>query len=161
MPALGGRQPAFFQYRDHSREVKTFRVYTGEITAISLPGLLTELGDLATALDAVTLGTRSKQGWGEETVVSNDWPADEQAQVETEILVRMRGATSEAPWSFRIPTADYSAFFWGDPPSDQAVLTGASATAATTALIAALEATVKNPTDETEAMEVVGIEVVR
>src|SRR3990172_12537880 len=106
MPALGGRQPITFQYRDHSREVKSIRLYGGEITAVSLPGLLTELGDLATALDNVTLGVRSAQGWGEETTVSNDYPAAEDAQVETEVLVRVRGAVSEMPWSFRIPTAD-------------------------------------------------------
>lgn len=162
MPALGGRQPATFVYRDYSGETKSIRLYTGEITAISLPDLLTELGDLATALDAVTLGVRAKQSWGEETIVSNDRAATKDAQIESELLVRVQGATSEAPWSFRIPTVDYTAFNYADPPAgDSVIISGAGASAATTALIAALEATCKMPDDETEAIVVVGMEVVR
>lgn len=162
MPAIGGRQPASFQYRDYSGEVKSIRIFTGEITAVSLPGLLTDLGDLATALDAVTLGVRSKQTWGEETIVSNERAATKDAQIESELLVRVQGATSEAPWSFRIPTVDYTAFNYADPPAgDSVILSGAGASAATTALVAAIEAVAKMPDDETEAVVVVGMEVVR
>lgn len=162
MPALGGRQPATFTYRDYSGEVKTIRVYTGEITAVSLPGLLTELGDLASALDAVTLGVRAKQSWGEETIVSNDRAATKDAQIESEMLVRCQGAVSEAPFSFRIPTVDYNAFNYADPPAgDQVIISGAGASAATMALIDAIEATLKMPDDEAEGVVVVGMEVVR
>lgn len=162
MPALGGRQPASFSYRDYSGELKSIRLYTGEITAVSIAGLLTELGDLATALDAVTLGVRAKQSWGEETIVSNDRPAAKDAQIETEMLVRLRGVTSEAPWSFRIPTVDYTAFNYADPPAgDAVIISGAGASAATLALVAAIEATARMPNDETELVEVVGMEVVR
>lgn len=162
MPALGGQQPATFQYRDYSGEVKTIRVYTGEITAVSLPGLLSDLGDLATALDAVTLGVRASQSWGELTTVSNQRAATKDAQVETEMLVRVQGATTERPWSFRIPTVDYTAFNYADPPAgDSVILSGAGASAATTALIAAIEAVCKMPDDETEAVVVVGMNVVQ
>lgn len=162
MPAIGGRQPVTIQYLDYSGEVKSIRGYSGEITAVSLPGFLTAFGALQTALDAVTLGTRSKTSWGEETVVSNTRPSDKDAQIESELLVRLRGATSEAPWSFRIPTVDYTAFNYADPPAgDQVIISGAGATAATTALVTAIEALLKMPDDETEAVEVVGMEVVR
>lgn len=162
MPALGGRQPATFSYRDYSGETKAIRLYTGEITAVSLPGLLTELGTLASAFDAVTLGVRAKNTWGEETIVSNDLPADKDAQVETEMLVRLRGVTTEAPWSFRIPTVDYTVFNYASPPAgDQVIISGAGASAETTALISALETTLRAPWDETELLEVVGMEVVR
>lgn len=162
MPAIGGRQPVTIQYLDYSGEVKSVRGYAGEITAVSLPGFLTAFGALQTALDAVTLGTRSKQSWGEETVVSNTRPSDKDAQIETELLVRVRGATSEAPWSFRIPTVDYTAFNYASPPAgDQVIISGAGATAATTALVSAIEALLKMPDDETEAVVVVGMEVVR
>lgn len=162
MPALGGQQPATFQYRDYSGEVKTIRVYTGEITAVSLPGLLSDLGDLATALDAVTLGVRASQSWGELTTVSNQRAATKDAQVETEMLVRVQGATTERPWSFRIPTVNYTAFNYADPPAgDSVILSGAGASAATTALIAAIEAVCKMPDDETEAVVVVGMNVVQ
>ena len=162
MPAIGGRQPATYSYRDYSGELKSIRGYTGEITAVSLPGLLSELGDLASALDAVTLGVRAKQSWGEETIVSNDLPTAKDAQIETEMLVRMRGATTEAPWSFRIPTVDYTAFNYASPPAgDQVIISGAGASAATTALVTALETTLRAPWDEAELLEVVGMEVVR
>lgn len=162
MPALGGRQPITVQYRDYSGETKSIRMYAGEITAVSLPGFLAAFGDLQNALDAVTLGVRSAQSWGEETVVSNLRPTEKDAQIETEMLVRLRGATSEAPWSFRIPTVDYTAFNYAEPPAgDQVIISGAGASAATTALISAIQALVKMPTDETEAVVVVGMEVVR
>jgi len=162
MPAIGGTQPATFQYLDYSGEVKSLRIYTGEITAVSLPGLLTALGTLATALDGVTLGARSKQTWGEETIVTNTRPTDKNAQVETEMLVRCIGATTEAPFSFRIPTADYAAFNYASPPAgDEVILSGAGASAATTSLITALEAVAKAPWDETEGILVVGMNVVR
>lgn len=162
MPAIGGRQPATFQYLDYSGEVATIRLYTGEITAVSLPGLLTALGALATALDAVTLGTRSKQSWGEETIVSNTKPSDKDAQVETQMLVRCQGATSEAPFSFRIPTVDYTVFNYGTGAAgDEVILSGAGASSATTSLITALQAVAKAPWDEAEGLVVVGMNVVR
>lgn len=162
MPALGGRQPYSVSYRDYSGETKSILLFTGEITAVSLPGLLSDLGDLNAAIDAVTLGVRARQHWGEETIVSNARAATKDAQVESEILVRCQGATTEQPFSFRIPTVDYTAFNYADPPAgDQVILTGAGASAATTALIDAIEAVARTPWDEAELVEVVGMEVVR
>lgn len=137
-------------------------MYAGEITAASLPGLLTELTALEAALDAVTLGVRAKQSWGAETIVDNSRAAVKDAQIESELLVRVQGATSEAPWSFRIPTVDYTAFNYADPPAgDQVIISGAGASAATTALIDALETTLRMPDDDAELIVVVGMEVVR
>ena len=162
MAGIGGRQPFTVSYRDYSGETKSVRLYTGEITAVSLPGLLAALGDFTTALDAVTLGVRARQQWGEETIVSNAKATDKAAQVESELLVRCMGATTERPFSFRIPTVDYAAFNYAEPPAgDQVIITGAGASTATTALIAAIEATFKMPDDETEALVVLGMEVVR
>lgn len=162
MPPLGGRQPIVRTYRDYSGETKGVRVYAGEITAVSLPGLLTQMGAWSTALDAVTLGEAAKFSWGEEVIISNDRPTDKDAQIETELLVRVRGAVTEAPWSFRIPTVDYTAFNYASPPAgDQVIISGAGASAATTALIDALEDMAKMPNDETEAVVVVGMEIVK
>ena len=161
MPAVGSRNPFVVSYRDYRGETKTIRTYTGEITAVSLPGLLTLLGDLTAALDAVTLGVRAREHWGEETIVSNSNASGKDAQVETEILVRLQGATTQRPWSFRIPTADYTAFNYADPPAgDQVILSGAGASAATVALVEAIEALCKMPDDDSEGVTVVGIEVV-
>ena len=162
MPALGGRQPVAISYRDYSGETASIRLYGGEITAVSLPGFLTLFGALKTALDAVTLGVRAKESWGEETTVSNARAATKDAQVETELLVRCHGATSQAPWSFRIPTVDYTAFNFADPPAgDSVILSGAGASAATVSLISAIEALAKMPDDEAEAVVVVGMNVVK
>jgi len=158
MPALGGSQPVSVQYLDHSDERKSLEVFAGEITAISLPGLLTNIGAFTAALDGVTLGVRSKESWGERTYVSNTPPASAAAQIETEVLVTYRGATTEEPFSFRIPTADYTAFNW---IGDSAILTGAGASAATTALIDAMVDLMRSPNDETELIEVTGIFVVK
>lgn len=162
MPAVGNINPIGVQYRDYSAEVKNIRLYSGEITAVTLPGFLTKFGTLQTALDGVTLGVRSKQSWGEESIVSNDRATAKDAQIETEMLVRVQGATTERPWSFRIPTVDYTAFNYADPPAaDQVIISGAGASAATTALVAAIEDLCKMPDDPTEAVVVVGMNVVR
>lgn len=161
MPAIGSRQPVGVQYLDAHGKVQTVRVFAGELTAVSLPGFLTQFGALQTALDGVTMGTRSAQSWGEETVVSNTMPGDTDASVATELLVRYKGATTEKPFSFRIPTADYSTLNWSNPPNgDTAIISGAGASAATTALITALEALCKSPDDDAEAIIVTGIHIV-
>jgi len=162
MPALGGRQPFSVSYRDYGGELKSIQVFTGEITAVSIAGLLADIGDLTAALDAVTIGVRAKEHWGEETIVSNARASSKAAQVESELLVRCQGATTESPWSFRIPTVDYTAFNYADPPAgDSVIISGAGASSATTALVDAIEALCKMPNDETEAVVVVGMEVVR
>lgn len=161
MPAIGNVNPMGIQYRDYSGEVKSIRLYGPELTAVTLPDFLADFGDLQTALDAVTLGVRASQSWGETSYLSNDRAATKDAQIETEMLVRVKGAVSEAPWSFRIPTVDYTAFNYADPPAgDSVILSGAGASAATTALVAAIEAVVKMPTDPDEAVVVVGMNVV-
>lgn len=158
MPAIGGRQPFSISMRDYDGETKSIPgLFTGEITAVSLPGLLADIGDFTTALDAVTLGVRARESWGEETIVSNENATDKDAQVQTEMLVRCIGATSEAPHSFRIPTIDPEAFNYVE---GNVVLSGAGATTATTDLISAIEALFKMPNDETEALQVVQMRIV-
>jgi len=162
MPALGGQQPFTVGYRDYSGEVKSLRIYTGEITAVSRTGLFAHLGHLTTALDAVTLGVRAREHWGELTTVSNDRPAAKDAQIETEMLVTYMGSTTEKPFSFRIPTVDYTAFNYADPPAgDNVIISGAGASAATTALVAAIEAVGRSPEDDSETIVVTGMRVVR
>ena len=161
MPAVGSRQPITVQYLDAHGNVQSIRLFAGELTAVSLPGFLTQFGALQTALDGVTMGNRSAQAWGEETVVTNAMPGDTDASVATELLVRYRGATTEKPYSFLIPTADYSALNWSSPPNgDTAIISGAGASAATTALVTALEALCKTPDNDAEAIVVTGIHIV-
>lgn len=161
MPAVGSRNPLSVQYLDAHGKVQSVRLYAGEITAVNIAGFLSDYGTLKNALDAVTLGNRSQESWGEETTVTNAPPANDNASVATEIIVRYRGATTEKPYSFRIPTADYDAFNYASPPNgDSIIMSGAGATAATTALVAALEALCKTPDDNGEAIVVTGMNIV-
>jgi len=162
MPRIGGRQGITIQYLDFSGERKSVQLFANEITALSIAGFLTDFGALQNALDAVTLGTRSGQSWGEQTVVSNTRPAAKDAQIETEMLVLAQGLNSQAPFSFRIPTVDYTVFNYASPPSgDSVILSGAGASAQTLALITAIQTVAKMPDDETEPIVVVGMRVVR
>lgn len=82
-----------FSLLDHSKEVKNTSLLTGNVTAVSLPGLLTQIGTLRAAIDAITLGTVA----GEmlvafDTNLSNAIPASELAQVETVWIVQYEDA---------------------------------------------------------------------
>lgn len=156
MPAIGNRNPLRVQYLDHSKERRSFSGFSGTITVGSIAGFLTQFGALQSALDAVTLGTRSEQAWGELSTISNTPPASANAQIETELLVSCISETTEAPWSERIPTADYASMNY---IGDEAILSGAGATTATTNLVSAIEALLKHP-DNGEALVVVSIRVV-
>lgn len=163
MAAIGTRQPIGIQLMDYAEKKQSIiNLYSGEITAVSLAGFLSDLSDLETAIDAVVLGVRSKGSWGSTTVVTNTPPTDENARVETELLVYLRGATTEAPFSFRIPTVDYAAFNYSNvPAADTVIISGGGASAATTALVAAIEAIARTPWDDAELVEVIGMRVVR
>jgi len=162
MPAIGTSQRVNIQYLDYSGERKSVPVNVGELTAVSLPGFLTNLAALETALNAVTLGTEAKSSWGAETVISNTRPTDKDAQIETELLVTYIDATTEQPFSFRIPTVDYTAFNYADPPAgDTVIITDPGWSAATEALIDALQDIGRSPTDDSHLIEITGMRVVR
>lgn len=47
--------------RDNSREIGKVQIHTGVITAGTLPGTLTQIGTLRTAIDNITLGTMASE----------------------------------------------------------------------------------------------------
>lgn len=155
MAALGDFAGASYQMLDHSGERKSFKIPIAPVTLANIAQTLLDLTDVETAIDAVTLGNRSRNEFGNWTNVTNTKPANANAQVETEILVRLVGVTSEAPDSFRIATADYAAFNW---LGDEAIIAGGGASVATTNLVDAINTVYRHPTTG-EAMEVVGISV--
>lgn len=159
MPALGGRQPVGIQLLAYSGKKESIDdMFSDEITAVSIGGFLTQFGALVTAIDNVTLGTISQTSWGERTTVSNTRPTNKAAQLESSMLVSLIGNTTEQPFSFRIPTIDFTAFNYASPPAgDNVIISGAGASAATTALVTAIQALLKTPWDETEEVTVVGM----
>lgn len=162
MPALGTYQEVNVQYLDYSGERKSVPLRVGEITAISLPGFLTNLAAYEDALNAVTLGREAKSSWGAVTIVSNTRPTDKDAQVETELLVTLMDATTEQPFSFRIPTVDYTVFNYADPPAgDTVIISGAGASTVTTDLVGAIEDIARSPFNDANLVKVLGMRVVR
>ncbi len=110
-----------FGFLDHGGESSTMSIQTGAITAVSLPGTLTQIGDLRTAIDAITLGTISKEALKVfDTKLANALPADANAQRERKWLVRYEDnlpffddPVNAIPnegfgkvFTFEIPTAD-------------------------------------------------------
>jgi hypothetical protein len=77
-----------FAMLDYSREKKRFSLYTGEVTAVSLPGLLTQVGTLRAAIEGITLGVVSDESLSVfQTNLSNSPPGSELAQNEKSWLV--------------------------------------------------------------------------
>lgn len=162
MPALGGSQFLSRQYLDYSGERKSVTIPVQEITALTIAAFLGDASDFEVALDAVVLGTAAKSEWGARDVLSNTRPSDKDAQVETEMLVELRDATTEQPFSFRIPTVDYTKFNYADPPAgDTVIISGAGASAETVALVTAIETVARSPFNDANLVEVIGMRVVR
>lgn len=92
---------------DWSNEKSNVTFYAGDITAVSLPGFLTEFGDLRDAVDDITLGTMHQEQWiGDRTLLSNALPASAVAQREFKWLVTYIGNTSGKKFQLEIPTAN-------------------------------------------------------
>ena len=161
MPALGGTQQFNLSYRDATGEIGSMKVYFDEITVLSLPGLLTNLGDFSSATDAITLGVRAKESWGEVTVVSNDVPTNPAAQREAKLLVQYQGVTTEKPYTLTIPSIDFSVLVFLPGGGDAVAYTSANgASAAIIAWVEAFEALASAPDNESENVVVTGMRFV-
>lgn len=141
---------------DNSRETSSFSLATGEVTAASLPGLLTEVGALRTAIEGITLGVVSQEKLLVfDTNLSNSPPASALAQVETawlvtyeDILPFFDDPVNAIPnegfgrlFTLTIPTAEIGAAGRLAANSDEAVLTEAGMAA----FVTAFEETARSP----------------
>lgn len=98
-----------FALMDYSESVASFRVYFGAITAVSLPGFITQFGALRNALDNITLGTICKERWvGDETILDNVPPSNPMAQRELKWLCYLENLTHGNYFEFTIPCPDLS-----------------------------------------------------
>lgn len=163
MPALGVKSPIGIQLLDASGEVKGIPNLFGlPVNAATYDDAETDLGVLVTAIEGITLGNVSRTSIGTTEQITNTRPSDKTAQIETELLVSMRDNVTQAPWSFRIPTADYAAHNYASPPSgDEVIISGAGATAATLAAVAAFNAHLRSPFDGANASIVMGMRIVK
>ena len=145
-----------FSLLDYSREKASFSIATGEVTAISLPDLLTEVGALRGAIEGITLGVVSDESLSVfNTNLSNTPPASALAQVESSWLMTYEDSleffddpVNAIPnegygrlFTLTIPTADIAAAGRLAPNSDMAVLTETGIAA----FITAFEETARSP----------------
>lgn len=161
MPAIGSKQPTTWTQRDVSGESTTHTVYADEITAVSLPGLLTNLGTYQTALLGITNGVLSKTSWGEETVVSNAKPTNPSVHREAKLLVQYQGVTTQKPYTLTIGCVDFTVLVFLPGGGDAVAFEAANgASAAIQAWVAAFETLGSAPDDEAEGVVVVGMRFV-
>ena len=75
-------QPAYtLSIRDWDKKIGTVQVNTGVVTALTLPGLLTQLGALRTAIDGIVIGVIQKESQTVfDTLLSQALPASQNAQ---------------------------------------------------------------------------------
>lgn len=117
-------QGGYFSILDWDGESSAMSFNTGAVTAVSLPGLLTQFGALRTATDAMILGTISEEAqYVFKTKLSNTLPTDKNAQRERKWL-----ATYEDNLPFfdnpvnAIPNAGYRKVFNLEIPTADATL---------------------------------------
>lgn len=143
-----------FSVLDYSEEVSSFRFNFGAITAVSLPGFLTNFGALRTALGNIITGTIQKEAWvGDSTVLSNVPPADTNAQVELKFLLTYEGDTSKKKFRNEIPTPDTSKVIAGTDQVDMA-------DADVAAYVTAFETIARTPDSDTETVTVLDMRLV-
>lgn len=152
---------------DHSNEGSNFEVQTGAVTAVSLPGLLTQIGTFRGAVDGITDGTIQKESLKVfDTPLGNTPPVSDVSHRERKWLVRYEDTTAffDDPvnaipneafgrvYTFSIPCADPAGKLLAN--SDMADL----ADAAIAAFVTAFEAMGRSPAGG--AVNVLSIELV-
>lgn len=161
MPAIGHQNKYNVTLRDRTGEPTTHTVYFDDITAVSLPGLLTELGAYNTALLGITNGVLAKDMWGEETVVSNAVPSDNSAQRESKLLVQYQDTTNEKPFILTIGTIDFTKLVFLPGGGDAVAFDAANgASAEIQAWVTAFEALASPPDNPSHNVVVTGMRYV-
>lgn len=141
-----------FTLLDFSEEKGSFSFYAGDITAVSLPGFLTEFGSLRTATENLTRGTMHQEQWvGDRTVLSQIPPTDPDAQREDKLLVTYQGDVSQKLFQLEIPTLDRSIVGLLIPGSDDVDL----AQTEMAAWVTAFEQIARSPDSDTETVTVI------
>lgn len=122
---------------DNSNETGGTEFKIGDLTAVSLPGALTQMGALKTAIEGVTLGVVSQSRYGDRDFLSRTKPTNPAAQRGVKWTVQMEDDTLHTLFNNTIPTADLSLLASGNEDLD--LTTGAGQ-----ALKDAIEALVKS-----------------
>jgi hypothetical protein len=139
-----------FTVLDHSKEESGSKIHFGVVTALNLPILLTQLGNLRTSIENMIKGVIKKDMWvGDSTIRNNQPPTDPSAAVELKLRFDYEGATSKKRYRVEIPTADTSKLLEN---SDEVDLLDPEVAA----FISAFEAIGRTPDDDAETINVLG-----
>lgn len=123
---------------DNSNETGRTDFNIGDLTSVSLPGALTQMGALRTAIEGVILGNVSQSRWGDADFISRTPPSDPLAQRGVKWTLLLEDNTTHTISKQLVPTADLSLLADGEEDLD---LTGTEGAALKTAV----EALVKSP----------------
>lgn len=105
---INPQHEASLTFIDFSGEKSTTRVYIGEITAVSLPGFLSDFGDFRTATEALTNMTLVGDSWtGDITKYNNAPPTDQDAQRERKVAVTYQGNTTFSKYRMEVPGVNF------------------------------------------------------
>ena len=137
--------------RDYSKETSRFTVNYGAVTAVSLPGLLTDWGNLKTATQGIILGVQANETLNiDNTILSTAVPASPFAQRELKIEVSYTGDVSGKTFQVEIPTPDLAALTLNN--TDEVLLADGGVMAA---FVTAFETIARSPDNDTETVTVV------
>lgn len=92
--------------KDSTPETGRVDFNIGLITAATLPGLLTQMGALRTAIEGVILGEPIQSRWGDTDSITATTPVDPNCQRGIKWTVLMRDNVSGVPVINHIPTAN-------------------------------------------------------
>ena len=143
-----------FTILDYSEEKSPVSFSFGGVTALNIAGFLTQFGALRTALTSIITGVVQKEKWvGDDTVLSNTPPTDQNAQIELKWLLTYEGATTKKKFRQEIPTPDTTKLV---PGTDLADMTDTDVAA----YVTAFETIAKSPDDDAEGVNVLDMRLV-
>lgn len=93
-------------YKDNSREIGRTDFNIGDLTAISLPGALTQMGALTDALQAIVLGAKVQTRFGDVDNIVATPPTSKLAQRGVKWTLQGRDSVTGVPVINHVPTAD-------------------------------------------------------
>ena len=152
---MASRHYGEIEILDYSESKSSFSFNFGAITALSLPGFLTQFGSLRSALQNIIVGTVSRERWvGDESVLSNIPPSNSNATRELKWLVDYETNGGDFhPWYVTIPCPDTSLL---DANSDWADYSDP----AIAAFITAFETLVRSPLDPVNTVTITHMQIV-
>jgi hypothetical protein len=143
-----------FSVLDYSNETSSWSFNFGAITTVSLPGFLTQFGNLRSALQNIIIGTVKQEKWvGDQTVLSNVPPVNSNAQVELKFLLSYEADTSKKLFHSEIPCPNTSKLIAG---TDEVDLTDPDVAD----FVTDFESIARSPDNDLETVTVLGMTLV-